>query len=141
MSCSTLRRSIRLRGSGRVSDGRASEGIEGAADGAGAAGRFIFDISRFYLEFHQSLHGELQCPVHDSSAVAFLLRPRLFKTVEGSVRVVTGGVAMGQTILGEPGRRYESDAWDGLATCRVCTAVDAAGLLAMYQETLGLASD
>ena len=110
-------------------------------DGAGDAGRFIFDISRFYLEFHQSLHGELQCPVHDSSAVAFLLRPRLFKTVEGSVRVVTGGVAMGQTILGEPGRRYESDAWDGLATCRVCTAVDAAGLLAMYQETLGLASD
>ena len=48
---------------------------------------------------------------------------------------------MGQTILGLPGQHYESDAWDGLPSCRVCTAVDAAGLLAMYRETLGLAAD
>ena len=36
MSSFTVRSSIRLRGSGRVSDRRASQGIEGAADGAAA---------------------------------------------------------------------------------------------------------
>ena len=51
---------------------------------AGAAGQFIHDISRFYLAFHEQTTGRYACPVHDSSAVAFLLRPELFTTIDGN---------------------------------------------------------
>ena len=40
---------------------------------AGKAGEFIYQISRFYLDFHLQINGKCECPMHDSSAVALLL--------------------------------------------------------------------
>jgi inosine-uridine nucleoside N-ribohydrolase len=109
-------------------------------ENAGAAGELIYRISRFYLDFHEKVLGKRHCPVHDSSAVAFLLQPQLFEARQGVVRVVTDGIATGQTIMGEPGAQYESEAWDSNRTCTVCTAVQSAQLLDLYLDTLGLAS-
>lgn len=103
---------------------------------ASEAGDFIFDITRYYFDFYASLSGERRCPIHDSSAVAYLLAPDLYQTETGAVRVATQGIAMGQTIFGPDGDRYAIDAWCDKPTSRICTAVNADAVKSLYLETL-----
>ena len=104
--------------------------------GAGTAGTFIHEITRFYFDFYAGISGVRACPIHDSSAVAALLAPHLYGYEHGPVRVVCEGIAMGQTILGPHPDRYASDAWQQRSTCRVCTRVDGEGVKALYLATL-----
>lgn len=108
---------------------------------AGKAGDFVYRISRFYLEFHAQITGNYACPMHDSSAVACLLHPDLYQTKMAAVRVVTEGIAIGQTISGDPAADFESDAWQGKPACRICVGVEADRVLALYAETLALAGE
>ncbi|MGI9201798.1 MAG: nucleoside hydrolase [Woeseiaceae bacterium] len=108
---------------------------------AGKAGEFIYQISRFYLDFHADISGKRECPMHDSSAVAYLLNPSLYKTRDAAVRVVTKGISIGQTIAGDPAADYATDAWQDKPACQVCVDVDAAEVLDLYRETLALARD
>lgn len=108
---------------------------------AGEAGVFINDIARFYLDFHEKVTGARSCPVHDSSAVAYLLQPELFTTRSVSVRVVTEGIALGQTTHREPGESYAVADWDELPMVNICTGVDADGLLNLYLNTLAFAGN
>jgi len=108
---------------------------------AGKAGEFIYDISRYYLDFHAQSTGHYACPVHDSSAVAYLLRPELFTTIDATVRVVREGIAAGQTIWGDPRADYSTPAWRERPTSRICTSVNSDALLELYAETLALAID
>lgn len=108
---------------------------------AGEAGVFINDMARFYLDFHEKVTGARSCPVHDSSAVAYLLQPELFTTRSVSVRVVTEGIALGQTTHREPGESYAVADWDELPMVNICTGVDADGLLNLYLNTLAFAGN
>jgi len=105
---------------------------------AGDAGKFIHEISRFYLDFHEQLHGKLECPVHDASAVAYLLAPHNYVTQEGFVRVVTEGSNKGQTLFETP---HAGDAGNGKPGCRICTSVDAQSVRELLAATLRLAAD
>jgi len=96
---------------------------------AAHAGEFIHRISRCYLDFHQRINGSYECPVHDSSAVAYLLRPDIFVTRQGRVRVATEGANQGQTMFNEAGAGE-------VANCKICTAVDADALLRLYTATI-----
>lgn len=106
---------------------------------AGKAGDFIYRSSRFYLDFHKQVTGAYECPVHDSSAVAYLLRPDLYETKAAAVRVVVEGIAIGQTIAADPRADFESDAWKDQPVCQICIGVDSEKVLALYAETLALA--
>ena len=108
-------------------------------DTGGKAGDFVYRTSRFYLDFHEQVTGAYECPVHDSSAVAYLLNPSLYKTKTAAVRVVTEGIAIGQTIAADPGADFESDAWKDQPTCQICIGVDSEKVLALYADTLALA--
>ena len=68
--------------------------------------------------------------------MAYLLRPDLFTTIRQPVRVVTEGIAIGQTIHGNDDRDYVSEAWDNVPSCTVCTGVDAQAVLELYYSTL-----
>lgn len=115
--------------------------FESLKETAGKAGDFIYRISRFYLDFHEKITGTHTCPVHDSSAVAFLLNPYLYETRNAAVRVVTEGIAIGQTIAGDPVADYESLSWKNHPTCQICTGVDADTVLDLYAETLESGGD
>jgi len=104
---------------------------------AGGAGEFIYSISRCYLDFHERTHGNFHCPVHDASAVAYLLRPDLYTVQEGLVRVTTDGDNAGQTVFAASG----DDTDDAGKLCRICTEVDAEAVLQLYATTLALAAD
>lgn len=106
---------------------------------AGDAGAFIYDITRFYFDFYEDINGQRSCPIHDSSAVAYLLAPEHYQVESGPTRVVTEGIAMGQTILGLHADRYATDAWLKRPDCRVCTAVNPEAVKNLYLQTLALA--
>jgi purine nucleosidase len=74
--------------------------------------------------------------VHDSSAVAYVLAPHLYTTRSGPVRVLTEGIAVGQTILKPSTMPVPAPAWDSRPACKACVGVDAAGMLALYENTV-----
>lgn len=109
--------------------------LQALAEAGGEAGDLIWRISRFYEAFHHA-SGIPEIFVHDSSAVAYLLDPSLFETRTGSIRVVTEGVAAGQTIQKPDGIGFPPNDWDDRPSHRICTSVDAAGLLDLYRRTI-----
>ena len=103
---------------------------------AGAAGQFLNEISRPYAAFYGSRDGIEGCCVHDAAAVAFVIDPSLFTLRRGSVRVVTEGIALGQTCQKAEGELFGPSAWDDQPIQAVTVAVDGARLLELYAQTM-----
>ena len=62
------------------------------------AGGFVRDMTAFYLDFHRSIGVTGGFYIHDPSALMYLVRPELFEVTRAAIRVVTDGLAVGQTI-------------------------------------------
>jgi inosine-uridine nucleoside N-ribohydrolase len=105
-------------------------------DNGGAAGQFVWDVSRHYEAFHQQSAQLEGIYVHDSSAVGYVLAPHLYTVRNGPVRVLTEGIAVGQTIQKPATLPVPAPAWDSRPDCKVCVDVDVAGVLALYEHTL-----
>jgi inosine-uridine nucleoside N-ribohydrolase len=101
----------------------------------GETGQFIWDITRIYEKFYHDV-GLPNIYAHDASAVAYLARPELFKTRAGAVRVVTEGLAFGETIQKPAGRGFSPGAWDNRPTQNFCIDVDAETLRRLYRQTI-----
>lgn len=101
----------------------------------GEVGRFIWDISRFYEKFYRST-GERSIFVHDASAVAYFADPTLFKTRSGPVRVVTEGLAFGETIQKPDGKSFDRSEWNNRPSQKICVAVDAERLRRLFRCTI-----
>jgi len=97
---------------------------------------------RFYVNFYGQQQAELAqaqaCFGHDLLAMIHLVRPDLFSTEEGRVRVVTEGLAQGQTILDRrPAIAYPQAGWgEDIPLSRVSLQVDAAACLELFEYTL-----
>ncbi len=96
----------------------------------------------FYANFYSGLHPHLAanpgCFAHDLLAFIYLVSPELFKLERGCVRVVTDGIAQGQTMLN---RRayidYPQPGWGKhLPMTDVCMQVDAPGCLAVFEQAM-----
>lgn len=70
--------------------------------------------------------------------MAYAIDPSLFSTEKARVRVVTEGIAAGQTIaaVGPGTERWE--AWRGRPDVKVCREVDAERLLRLFETTITL---
>lgn len=106
------------------------------ATAAGSDGAFVRAISAFYQTFHRASAGLDGFYVHDSSAVALALHPEFYRVETGAIRVVTEGIAIGQTIIKPDGRNYPPGAWDNRPSQSIAVAVDAAAVLRFYRDTL-----
>ncbi len=62
--------------------------------------------------------------VHDSCASVYVVAPELFTTITGAVRVVCSGIADGQTVIKQDGRRLPPGDWDGLPSQIVATGIE-----------------
>jgi inosine-uridine nucleoside N-ribohydrolase len=91
----------------------------------GAEGSFIRDITRVYERFYAPRTGG-GIYSHDASAVACALDAAPFGRRAGAVRVVTEGIAAGQTIQAVPNASHPIDDWLGVPAQAVCVSVDAA---------------
>jgi purine nucleosidase len=111
--------------------------VEALARDAGRDGKFLWEVSRFYAGFYTSTaQTKSGFAVHDSSAVAYALHPEFFAIERGAVRVVTEGIARGQTILRPEGYFDHASDWDGRPMVDVCVGVDAPAFLSFYRNTI-----
>lgn len=101
----------------------------------GDAGRLIAEISDVYMRFYDRF-GVGGFYLHDASAAALAIDRSLFAVRTGPVRVVTEGIAAGQTIQRDNALSYPPNAWDGAPDQQVCVEVDAGRVKALVMETL-----
>lgn len=113
-----------------------NEWLASFRDGAGDAGRFVWEVSRHYAQFHHDSAGLDGIYVHDSSAVAYVLAPHLYTVRQGPVRVLTSGIAVGQTIQKPTTMLVPAPDWDNRPAQSICIGVDVAGMLDLYKNTL-----
>ena len=73
---------------------------------SGQAGRFLWDISRGYEALYRRRNQVDGCCLHDVAAAAYLVAPELFALRSGAVRVVTEGIAIGQSIQKPDGHAF-----------------------------------
>jgi purine nucleosidase len=103
---------------------------------AGEDGTFVRAISAFYQDFHRESSGLEGIYTHDSSAVFYALHPEFYETERGAIRVVTDGIAIGQTIIKPEGTKYPPGAWDNRPIQTICVGVDADAVLELYRNTM-----
>nr|WP_279169507.1 nucleoside hydrolase [Providencia huaxiensis] len=99
-------------------------------------GDFIYDITRFYADFHHKEAGLDGFYVHDSSAIAYAIHPEIFTTKKGPIRVVTEGPAIGHTMFKEDNRIYPVDDWSNQPKQHICVNVKDDLFLDLYMKTL-----
>ena len=110
--------------------------LDALRDDAGEPGRFLWDVSRFYLRFYSERIGMAGCHVHDPSAIAYVIDPALFTLRKGPVRVITEGPAIGHTLQKFDDTRHPHDEWADCPAQQVGVAVRDQALLALYRDTL-----
>jgi purine nucleosidase len=100
-------------------------------------GRFIWSISRFYMDFHWNVnHVEGGFYVHDPSAIMYLIDPSIFTIRKGPVRVVTEGIAIGETIMPAYDYQLELPPWRGRPAVVTATDVDVRRFLDTFESVM-----
>ena len=106
--------------------------LESLGRDGGEEGAFIWEITRCYEDFYNRRTGG-GIYSHDASAVACALDASPFTLRRGPVRVVTDGIAAGQTIQLVPGELAPARDWQNMPPQSVCVAVDADRLRAEFR--------
>lgn len=73
---------------------------------------------------------------HDPSAVAYLAHPELFTLKSGAIRVVTDGIAQGQTLMDLRGTWEVENQWSQTTPSNAATEVDGPRLIQLMQDYL-----
>ena len=109
-------------------------------DRIGTVGQLLWDSSRFYVDFYArelaQNSDDRYTPMHDASALVYLVQPELFKTESGPARVVPDGLAIGQLVLDRMGGSYAFDYWQDRPEVTVAMTVDNINVKNVFVETL-----
>ncbi len=106
-------------------------------DKAGIQGKFIHDSWQFYQNFYKTVRKLPGASAHDLTALAYLMHPEYFETKTGGMRVVTDGIARGQTILSDlEFSNWENTPWEKLPLVKVCTSINTDKVIEFITECL-----
>ncbi|MBD7914654.1 nucleoside hydrolase [Clostridium sp. Sa3CUN1] len=83
----------------------------------GNLGKFIVDITRFYVDFHWKQERTLGCVINDPLAVAYFIDRSLCEGFTSYLDMVVDGIAMGQTLV-DVGEFYRKE-HNGLVLTKV----------------------
>ena len=93
-------------------------------------------ICRPYLAYSLAKEGFAGMALHDTLAVAWLTLPQAFTLTESPLRVITEGIACGQTVRKLGALASRNDPFAGLPAQRIALGVDADAVRAHFFETL-----
>jgi purine nucleosidase len=92
---------------------------------------FLSAITKFYIAYYRDQLGEKTMPVHDASALAYILDDSLFTSKNAYVDVeVSSELTRGETVVDF---RQQGDQ---RTNAKICLSVDSSKLLAMYLERI-----
>ena len=95
------------------------------------------DLSQGYIDFCRTRGAEGML-VHDCCAAVYTTDPDLFAKRTGSVRVVVGGIASGQTIQRPDDMGFPPSGWDGRRSQVACHDGDAGEILGRIGRACGV---
>jgi purine nucleosidase len=99
-------------------------------------GQFVYSISREYRDFQMKLlHTEGMIDI-GAAAILYLVDSSLFKYKKGPVRVVTDGIARGQTIMPAYSFQSQLPEWKGKPDVSAAYEVDAERYLKAYEAIM-----
>jgi len=106
-------------------------------------GDFLWQASRHYQDFYFERDGIHGIYSHDASAIAYAIEPEAFALRAGPVRVVTEGIARGQTIqdfhdMGHHGENQAPTPWTGCPAQQVCIGVKPERVLALFDRAFDI---
>lgn len=107
------------------------------ADKNSTLGGFVKDASQFYMDFYSQNRDDKVCFFHDAFPLAHLIHPELFTVAEGQVRVGTGELDRGQTVVA-PAGTTASPLWTEAQTINVATKVEHDKLEQLFIDTYAL---
>lgn len=96
----------------------------------GEIGKFIVDITRFYINFHWKQERTLGCVINDPLAVAYFIDRSICEGFTSFLDIVVDGVAIGQTLV-DVGEFYKKE-HNGL----VLNKVDSKKFMKMFLHRL-----
>lgn len=112
-----------------------TEDFLAALQGKGAGvGDFLWQATRHYQDFYHERDGIGGIYSHDTSAIAYVIEPSLFTLRAGPVRVVTEGIARGQTIQDFAKPTGARTPWSACPPQQACIEVDEAGVLELFAQ-------
>ena len=100
-------------------------------------GGFVQESAQFYMDFYSQNREDRVCFFHDAFPIAHLRHPELFELTEGHVRVGTGSLDRGQTVVAPKGTT-PSPLWNDANTIKVATKVDHSKLEKLFIDTYAL---
>ena len=99
-------------------------------------GPFVYSISREYRDFQMKLFDTEGMIDIGAAAILYLLDSSLFKYKKGPVRVVTDGIARGQTIMPAYAFQSQLPEWKGKPDVSAASEVDAERYLKDYEAIM-----
>ncbi|KAI3471958.1 hypothetical protein Pfo_028646 [Paulownia fortunei] len=103
----------------------------------GRHAQFIFDICKFYRDWHVKSDGVYGIFLHDPVSFVALVRPDLFTFKKGVVRVETQGMCVGHTLMDQGLKKWNSsNPWSGFSPVSVAWTVNVEEVLNYVSEIL-----
>jgi inosine-uridine nucleoside N-ribohydrolase len=99
-------------------------------------GSFIYSITRIYKNFYKNaLHSDGIVDI-GAAAILYMIDPTIYKFRKGPVRVVTEGMAIGQTIMPNLEFQMQLPQWKGKPLVSAAFEVDAKRYLKHYESIM-----
>lgn len=99
-------------------------------------GAFLYSITRLTRDFHMKTFGTDGILDPGSPLILYMIDSTLFKFNKAPVRVVTEGLARGQTIIPVYPFQFEGEPWKGKPLVSIATDVDMKRFLDYYQQIM-----
>lgn len=109
--------------------------LAGLAARGGRRVELLAAISDFYIDFYSRFVDNAMV-IHDSCTCVYLVAPELFQTRSGAMRVVTDGIAIGQTIQKPDDRFFPPSPWDNHPSQLACVGIEVKKVLELIDHTL-----
>tara|TARA_B100000945_G_scaffold292824_1_gene268323 strand:- start:394 stop:1359 length:966 start_codon:yes stop_codon:yes gene_type:complete len=104
--------------------------------------KHISKINPFYFNFLKEFFQDNGMPIHDSSAVTYLVHPEYFETLCCPVKVETEGISRGKTWMGmgisdnEEGLGERLKPWENRRKVNICIGVDSQKVISFITERM-----
>ena len=107
-----------------------------------AKSKHINKINPFYFSFLKNFFEENGMPIHDSSAVTYLVHPEYFETIQHPIKVETLGISRGKTWMGmgisdnEEGIGERLKPWANRTKAKICINVDSEKVISFITQRI-----
>jgi uridine nucleosidase len=107
-----------------------------------AKSKHIGKINPFYFNFLKDFFQDNGMPIHDSSAITYLVHPEYFETLCYPIKVETEGISRGKTWMGmgisdnEEGLGERLKPWKNRRKVNICIGVDSQKVISFITERM-----